>query len=114
MLHTQNTATGGECPGLFFNQLPDHFFANGLPRPSLAYLYKLNSQGEGPPVKRVWHNRLIVDPAEALAWFKARLDKYANDRLARSRRNQKATEKLLAKRAREAAAVREQRKAAVA
>jgi hypothetical protein len=114
MLHTQNTATGGERPTLFFNQLPDHFFANGLPRPSLAYLYKLNSQGEGPPTKMVWHNRLIVDPDEALAWYKARLDKYASDRLERSRRNQEATEKLLAKRAREAAAAREQRKSAVA
>jgi hypothetical protein len=114
MLHTQNTATGGERPGFFLNQLPDYFFANGLPKPSLGYLYKLNSLGEGPPIKEVFHNRPIIDGDAAIAWFKGRLDKYANDRLARVRRNQELKERALATTARDAAAVREQRKAAVA
>jgi hypothetical protein len=101
-------------PKLYRDQLTELFRANGLPALSVNYLNKIASLGEGPPVAIVFSRRPMYDPDEALAWMRERAEEQTRAWRERLANNRSLAQRLRAKRAREAEAVGEQRKAAIA
>ena len=111
---TDGAAPTAQKPKLFRDQLTELFKTNGLPPLSVNYLNKIASLGEGPPVAIVFNRRPMYDPDEALAWMRERAEEQTRAWRERLANNRSLAQRLRAKRAREAEAVGEQRKAAIA